>query len=264
MIFFYLALQSFTVAFILYILALFNIIYIENITIKKLLVWLPSSIFLTIMIYTGAKSIEFLPISIFTLLKNFSIILTALGEKLLYNTKIDRYTVISFLFILISSSIGEYSDFNIDLIGINWIILNIISSTSYILLFKYIIDTENATNNECIFYNNLLSVPSLLLCSLLFENIDTRLLVLDKTSLIILSICIASSLSAFFIAYSTTLILKNLSSTTFSFLGAMNKLLVSFSGIIFIGEKNVNMFKILSILIGSFGSLVYIKRIKKE
>lgn len=264
MIFFYLGVQSFIITLILFTLSLFNLVHIRRITLNRLLLWLPCSILLTLMIYTGAKSMEVLPISLFTLFKNFSIILIAIGENFLYNIRMDRYTLVSFLCMLISSSISEYSDFVVDLYGMIWILLNITSSASYIILFKYVLDTEKASNNECIFYNNLLSIPCLLLCSLLFEKIDSRLLNLNRTSLKILGISVISSLCAFFIAYSTTLILKNLSSTTFAFLGAMNKLLVSFSGIVFIGEKNVNIFKISSIVLGSLGSLVYIRRIKKE
>lgn len=260
MLFLYLAIQSFFIVFILYILTGLNYVYIRRLTIFRLAVWAPCAILLTLMIYTGAKSLDYLPISIFTLFKNFSIIINAVGEKILYRRSIDKYTLISFSLMLSSSVIGEYSDFYINFYGIAWTILNVISTSGYLLLFKYNIDTEMGSNNECIFYCNFMSIPILLVLALFFDNIEIK----SKNANILVIMIILSGFCAFFISYSTTLVLKNLSSTTLGFLGAMNKLIVSFSGIIFIGERNVGFLKIISLVIGSLGGLIYSKRIKSE
>lgn len=264
MAFFFLCLQSFTITLIIYLLNIFRFVSIREMDRKCIVTWLPCACLLAIMIYTGAKGIEYLPISLFTLLKNFSLIVTAVGENFLYNRKMDRYTAISFLLMLLSSFIGEFSDFTYHLFGFLWITLNVFSTSCYLLLFKYNIDTEKTSNCESIFFCNILSIPILLVCSVFFDTFDERFTRMNAVTVNLTGVILLSCLCAFFIAYSTTLVLKHLSSTTLSFLGATNKLFVSFSGILFIGERNVSTLKITSLLFGSFASLVYVKRIDKE
>lgn len=264
MAFFFLCTQSFTIAFVIYLLHIFKYTIIRPFDVRCLLTWMPCSFLLTIMIYTGAKGIEHLSISLFTLLKNFSIIVTALGENILYNRKMDRYTLISFLFMLLSSFVGEYCDFTYNQFGFLWIFLNIISTSCYVILFKYNIDIEKTTNFESIFFCNILSIPLLLLCSVFFDTYDARLSIPDKICFKLIGIILLSCLCACFIAYSTAMVLKHLSSTTLSFLGATNKLFVSFSGILLIGENNVGALKISSLVFGSLASLIYVHRIDKE
>lgn len=264
MTFLFLCTQSFTIAAFIYLLKAFEYVKIREINRKSMFAWTPCAILLSIMIYTGAKGIEYLPISLFTLLKNFSIIVTAVGENILYNRKMDRYTLISFVLMIFSSFIGEIRDFTYSFFGLAWICLNILSTSCYLLLFKYNIDIEKTNNCESIFYCNILSIPLLLICSVFFDNFDKRLARFDLECAKLIGIILASCICAFFIAYTTTLVLKHLSSTTLSFLGATNKLLVSFSGILLIGEKNVNLLKISSLLFGSSASLIYLHRIKKE
>eukprot|EP00866_Antonospora_locustae_P002543 jgi/Antlo1/2543/2365 len=44
-------------------------------------------------------------------------------------------------------------------------------------------------------------------------------------------------------------------------LGALNKLIISFAGIFFIGEKNVGLMKVTSLLMGFMAGLLYSKSV---
>lgn len=86
------------------------------------------------------------------------------------------------------------------------------------------------------FYNNLLSIPVILLCSLFLEdwsaeNIDRNFPAASRTNLWMA--IIFSGLSSVFISYTSAWCVRVTSSTTYSMVGALNKLPIALSGLIF-------------------------------
>ena len=86
------------------------------------------------------------------------------------------------------------------------------------------------------FYNNLLSIPVILLCSLFLEdwssaNID-RNFPPESRSYLIIAI-LFSGVSSIFISYASAWCVRVTSSTTYSMVGALNKLPIALSGLIF-------------------------------
>lgn len=264
MLFFYLGLQSLFVSLALFILSLLKITTIRPLTIKKCSTWFPCAVLLTLMIYSSTKTMKYLTISLFTLLKDFTIIIVCTSEFFLYRRQIDIYTVSAFVLILFSSSLGQISEKFLCKFGLLWCCINIASTSSYILLYKYNILIEKSTNSESVFYSNFLSIPCLLIGCIFLDNVDVRLLSLNAESLHILIIIALSSISAFFISYSTAWCLRLLSSTSYSMLGAINKTIVSFSGMIFIGENNFCKLKLFSLMLGSLAGIIYSKRVINE
>ncbi|EJW03697.1 hypothetical protein EDEG_00185 [Edhazardia aedis USNM 41457] len=264
MLFVYLMIQSIFIAAILSILHWYRLIYIRRINSSFVFKWAPCSLLLSLMIFTGAKSMEYLPVSLFTLFKNFSIILVACSEYFIYARRIGLRTIISFSLIILSSIVGEYTDFTTSKLGYAWSVLNALSTATYVIMLKFNIDTEYVSNFESVFYTNFLSIPFLLFGSLSIDKIDYRITKFDATLAKILTIIIVSSIFAFFVSYSTAWTLRALSSTTLSMMGAFNKLFVSFSGMIFLGEKNISLLKGASLIIGSLAGLLYSKEIKNE
>lgn len=58
--------------------------------------WFPITIFLVAMIYTGSKALQFLPIPVYTIFKNLTIILIAYGEVLWFGGSITSMMMTSF------------------------------------------------------------------------------------------------------------------------------------------------------------------------
>ncbi|EOB11758.1 GDP-mannose transporter [Nosema bombycis CQ1] len=58
------------------------------------------------MIFTGTKTLQYLPISLFTLFKNGSIIIVALIEYLVFSRPVSKLESFSFLLMILSSYIG--------------------------------------------------------------------------------------------------------------------------------------------------------------
>lgn len=109
------------------------------------------------------------------------------------------------------------------------------------------------------FYNNLLSIPVLLVCSLVVENWSTANLVLnfpeETRNKMIISMVI-SGLSSVFISYTSAWCVRITSSTTYSMVGALNKLPIAISGLVFF-DAPVTMASVSAIGVGFVSGIVY-------
>ena len=77
-----------------------------------------------------------------------------------------------------------------------------------------------------------------------------------KRQPLVLGIAI-SSISAFAISYSTAWAIRVNSSTTYSIVGALNKLPVALSGMIFLPSENVTLGNVCSVILAFLAGLVY-------
>lgn len=119
------------------------------------------------------------------------------------------------------------------------------------------------------FYNNLLSIPILLVCSIFFENwssenINKNFPSEQRNGLILAMIF--SGLSSVFISYTSAWCVRVTSSTTYSMVGALNKLPLALSGLIFF-DAPVTFPSVSAIAVGFVSGIVYalakVKQISK-
>ena len=109
------------------------------------------------------------------------------------------------------------------------------------------------------FYNNLLTIPILLAASLLVEdwsptNLSKNFPPANRNTII--SAMIFSGLSTVFISYSSAWCVRVTSSTTYSMVGALNKLPIAISGLIFF-DAPVTFGSVSAIFVGFVSGLVY-------
>jgi len=109
------------------------------------------------------------------------------------------------------------------------------------------------------YYNNLLSIPVLVICSLLIEDwsgANLRLnFPLESRSRLVLGM-VYSGLAAIFISYCSAWCIRVTSSTTYSMVGALNKLPIAVSGFIFFFTP-VTFGSVSAIMIGVVSGIVY-------
>lgn len=109
------------------------------------------------------------------------------------------------------------------------------------------------------FYNNLLSIPVLIVATLLVEDWSseniTRNFPVDNRSNIMIAM-ILSGLSSVFISYTSAWCVRVTSSTTYSMVGALNKLPIAVSGLVFF-DAPVTLGSVSAIAIGFVSGIVY-------
>ncbi|GAA5974424.1 hypothetical protein JCM11641_005276 [Rhodosporidiobolus odoratus] len=235
--------------------------------------WFPISFLLVSVIYTGSKSLQYLSVPVYTIFKNLTIILIAYGEVLWFGGSVTPLTLVSFGLMVVSSLVAASPDLYAWSQGIEvaaksqgqssqgylWMMINCVVSAGYVLAMRKRIKVTNFKDWDSMYYNNLLSIPVLVIFSLLFENwsginLERNFPIETRTPL--LSLMAFSGAAAVFISYCTAWTVRTTSSTTFSMVGALNKLPVAASGILFFGDP-ATFANVASIMIGFFAGLVY-------
>jgi len=146
--------------------------------------WFPISLLLIGMIYTSTKALKFLSIPVYTIFKNLTIILIAYGEVLWFGGSVTPMALFSFGLMVASSiiaawadiqhalaSLGGASDAATDAIstlnaGYLWMLFNCICSATYLLSMRKRVKLTNFKDFDTMYYNNLLTIPILLIASL--------------------------------------------------------------------------------------------------
>ena len=109
------------------------------------------------------------------------------------------------------------------------------------------------------FYNNLLTIPVLFVCSFVFENWSSENLhknfPLETRNHLIIGM-VYSGLATIFISYCSAWCIRVTSSTTYSMVGALNKLPIAVSGLVFFSAP-VTFGSVSAIIIGFVSGIVY-------
>jgi GDP-mannose transporter len=109
------------------------------------------------------------------------------------------------------------------------------------------------------YYNNLLTVPVLLIASIFLEDWSYSNILRNfpvDTRNTVITVMIISGLSTVFISYTSAWCVRVTSSTTYSMVGALNKLPIALSGIVFF-DAPVTFGSISAIFVGFLAGLVY-------
>jgi GDP-mannose transporter len=248
--------------------------------------WFPVSFLLVSVIYTGSKSLQFLSIPVYTIFKNLTIILIAYGEVLWFGGRVTALTFVSFILMVFSSMVAAWADVNNAVessvtasdtianlasvegitqvvhklnVGYMWMLVNCLTSAGYVLSMRKRIKATGFSDWDSMFYNNLLSIPVLAVFSIIVEDWGTENLNRNfpaETRNFLLFAIAFSGAAAVGISFTTAWCVRTTSSTTYSMVGALNKLPVAASGLLFFGDP-ATFGSVTAIGIGFFAGLVY-------
>ncbi|KAK4941696.1 GDP-mannose transporter into the lumen of the Golgi [Elasticomyces elasticus] len=237
--------------------------------------WFPISLLLIGMIYTSTKALRFLSIPVYTIFKNLTIILIAYGEVLWFGGSVSSMALFSFGLMVCSSVIAAWADITHALAsahgaagtqelatlnaGYIWMLLNCLSTAAYVLGMRKRIKLTNFKDFDTMFYNNLLTIPILLAGSFITEDWSSLNLAKNFPPVArnaIIGAMIFTGLSSIFISYTSAWCVRATSSTTYSMVGALNKLPIAVSGLIFF-DAPVTIPSVSAIFVGFVSGIVY-------
>ncbi|KAJ6012958.1 hypothetical protein N7499_012442 [Penicillium canescens] len=243
--------------------------------------WFPITLLLIGMIYTGSKALQFLSIPVYTIFKNLTIILIAYGEVLWFGGSVTSLTLFSFGLMVVSSLIAAWADIKHAVestgdtsskvstlnAGYVWMLINCLCTSSYVLGMRKRIKLTNFKDFDTMFYNNLLSIPVLIVLTLLVEDWSSANLARNFPEANrdgIFFAMVLSGASSVFISYTSAWCVRVTSSTTYSMVGALNKLPIAVSGLVFF-DAPVTFPSVSAIAIGFISGIVYaVAKIKQN
>ncbi|RMZ87005.1 hypothetical protein DV736_g5768, partial [Chaetothyriales sp. CBS 134916] len=239
--------------------------------------WFPISVLLIGMIYTSTKALRFLSIPVYTIFKNLTIILIAYGEVLWFGGAVSSIALFSFGLMVLSSVVAAWADIKHALeshgsataaasaqlatlnAGYIWMLANCLSTAAYVLCMRKRIKITNFKDFDTMFYNNLLTIPILLASSLLLEDWSSDSMAKNfppHARNAIIGAMIFTGLASIFISYTSAWCVRATSSTTYSMVGALNKLPIAVSGLIFF-DAPVTIPSVTAIFVGFVSGIVY-------
>ncbi|CZT13265.1 probable GDP-mannose transporter [Rhynchosporium graminicola] len=245
---------------------------------KKAKTWFPISLLLVGMIYTSTKALQFLSVPVYTIFKNLAIIVTAYGEVLWFGGSVTASALFAFGLMVLSSVVAAWADIQHALYGsaeiqsaeaamaistLNagyaWMAINVFCTSAYVLSMRKVIKKMNFKDWDTMFYNNLLTIPVLFLCSFIFENwssvnLEKNFPIESRKNL--MAGMVYSGLATIFISYCSAWCIRVTSSTTYSMVGSLNKLPIAISGLIFFSAP-VTFGSVSAIIIGFVSGIVY-------
>ncbi|VEU19372.1 DEKNAAC100891 [Brettanomyces naardenensis] len=259
-----LAVQSIVCVLVISTLKFFGVITYRNFNKNEAKKWSPIAFLLVIMIYTSSKALQFLTIPVYTIFKNLTIILIAYGEVLWFGGEVTTLALGSFALMVFSSIVATLGDKNsqgaLELnIGYFWMFTNCFASASFVLFMRKRIKLTNFKDFDTMFYNNVLSIPILLVASVILEDWSSENLNLnfpEESRLAVIAAMVFSGASSVGISYCSGWCIRVTSSTTYSMVGALNKLPIALSGLIFF-DAPINFFSVSSIFVGFAAGLLY-------
>lgn len=274
-------------------------IKLRDVNSRDVKTWFPISTMLVFVIWTGSKALQYMDIPIYTIFKNLTIILIAYGEVLWFDGRITRLIFTSFVLMVFSSVVAAWPDISSSLApstmlharaagnalgvytssaaptpvsvpaaaswsglgqsGYFWMLANCLVSATYVLVMRKRIKLTGFKDWDTMFYNNLLSIPVLVIMSLAVENWSSATLQRnfpeDRRAGLMFAIFLSGT-GGVFISYTTAWCIRTTSSTTYSMVGALNKLPLALSGMVFFGNK-VTIYNSLGIALGFLAGIIY-------
>ncbi|KAI8799337.1 hypothetical protein BJ742DRAFT_846519 [Cladochytrium replicatum] len=240
--------------------------------------WFIVSLALVAMIYTGSKALQYLSIPVFTIFKNLTIILIAYGELLYFGgAPVTPLIFGSFCLMVTSSLIAGWADISAGKIykdgadtvpftvSYGWMVANCFASAFNALIIRWKIKEVGFKDFDTVFYNNLLSIPILLFASLLTEGREFAIIRKRYSAendeggaglTALLTGIAVSGISGFAISYGSTWCVRVTSSTTYSMVGALNKLPIAVAGMVFF-DAPITFGSVSSVLIAFFAGIAY-------
>ncbi|KAI1074076.1 UDP-galactose transporter [Whalleya microplaca] len=234
--------------------------------------WFPISLLLVGMIYTSTKSLQYLSVPVYTIFKNLTIIVIAYGEVLWFGGSVTPLALLSFGLMVLSSVVAAWADTrsasqSVEAAealatlnaGYAWMGMNVFCTASYVLGMRKVIKNMNFKDWDTMFYNNFLTIPVLIVCSLLSEDWSSANLAKNfppETRNSLLLGMIYSGIATIFISYCSAWCIRITSSTTYSMVGALNKLPIAVSGLVFFAAP-VTVGSVSAIILGFISGIVY-------
>ncbi|KAH3757062.1 GDP-mannose transporter [Pelomyxa schiedti] len=226
--------------------------------------WIPLDVLFVLMLLTNTAALKFVSIPIVTVFKAFSTVVTALGDYFLFNQRLSIGIVGSLVLMVVSSVIAGLNDLEYNGWGYFWMTLNCISTSCYALYMRLAMKTK-VPEFTAAFLNNAIAIPLLFPVLLMSGTLEQSLMhTLSGGGLFRMIFCM-SCVSGFFVCCSAFWCVRRTSPTTYSMVGALNKIPLTILGWILFGAS-MTWLGVTSVCVGLSAGVWYTmeRNIKKD
>ncbi|KAJ6309941.1 hypothetical protein OIU76_014814 [Salix suchowensis] len=208
-------------------------------------------------------SLKYINIAMVTILKNGTNIITAIGELYIFRKHQNQKVWTAMFLMIISAISGGITDLSFDSMGYTWQIMNCFLTASYSLTLRKVMDkakqfTRSGSLNEIsmVLLNNLLCLPFGIILILVFGEWE-YIITTDVIKLpMFWVVATASGLLGLAISFTSMWFLHQTGPTTYSLVGSLNKIPISFAGLVLF-KVPLSLPNFFSILFGLFAGIFF-------
>jgi GDP-mannose transporter len=241
-----------------------GLIRVEPFNWKVVRVWFPANLIFVGMIVSSFLALKDLGVPMATVLKNMTNLFVILTEYFMNGTTYNAGVWATLVLMTLSAVAGAYTDLAFSTSGYFWQFVNSAFTASNMLYLKVVMaKVKNYTQSgekldefSMVFYNNLLSVPLLLALMVVMGEFSDLANQPDLTNPAFLFVASLTGIIGFSISFSVLWFLSCVTPTTFTLVGSLNKIPVSFIGL-FLFETAISMPNVLSVLVGLVAGAVF-------
>lgn len=229
------------------------------------MVWLPVNIIFVAMIGSSFYALRHVGVGMVTVWKNLSNFATAIGDLVIYNKRYSLQVWICLGLMMLSAFVGAGTDARFSWTGYTWQALNCVFTSAYALYLRNVMDKvpEYTTNKQkmdefsMVYYNNLLSLPFILILMFAFGEFELITKQAALTNPVFLTVSGLAGVIGFLISFSSLWFLSLSTATIYSLVGALNKIPVAIIGLLVFREPT-NPKNLASIILGLAAGVVFV------
>eukprot|EP01112_Ceratiomyxa_fruticulosa_P016503 TRINITY_DN4998_c0_g1_i1.p1 TRINITY_DN4998_c0_g1~~TRINITY_DN4998_c0_g1_i1.p1 ORF type:complete len:337 (+),score=54.27 TRINITY_DN4998_c0_g1_i1:140-1150(+) len=235
-----------------------GLIQFEEMSWNRAQKWLPVNILFASMILSGSYTLKFLSVPMVTVFKNLTTVIITLGDNFLFGQPLSAGILSSIFLMFLGSFVASINDLEFTMVGYFWMAINCLLSAAYVLYMRHAMKGTKLSEFGMVYYNNSLSLPFLLPLLLYTENS----IITDMKEYPYLynfgfiALALFSGLNSFGISLTSLWTVKTTSPTTYSIVGALNKIPLAILGILIFHTK-LKIMGYISVFIGFWGGVFY-------
>lgn len=242
-----------------------GLVKIEPFNIHVIRVWLPVNAIFVGMIGTSFWALASLTVGMVTVLKNLTNLFTLGGDYFLYGRtyKLNVWGCVGLM--IVSALCGAATDLAFDAKGYFWQILNCLFTAAYSLYMRGAMDrvAQHTSDGKrlgefsMVFYNNLLSLPFIMVMMLVTGEAVEVWQEPDLYNPTFLAVAGMSGLIGFGISFTSLWFLSTTTPSIFSLVGSLNKVPLAFIGLVAFNAPWSTP-NLLSILVGTLAGVIFV------
>jgi len=219
--------------------------------------WIPVNIFFILMLTSGNYVLQLLSVPMVTIFKNFTTTIVALGDVLWFGQQASGWVWLSLVLMVGSALVAALNDLAFHFTGYMWMILNCGVSAAYVLYVRFAMKKTQLNEWGMVYYNNAIAIPFVLPILILSGELSVLHEELPKfLTLGFMATLLWSGVVGFLLGLCSLWTVKTTSPTTYSTVGALNKIPLTVIGY-YVFASPISMLVRISIAIGLFAGALY-------
>mmetsp|Transcript_23991 Transcript_23991/g.37614 ORF Transcript_23991/g.37614 Transcript_23991/m.37614 type:complete len:276 (+) Transcript_23991:2-829(+) len=219
-------------------------------------IMLPNSALFAIMVYSSSQAIRTLSVPMTSVLRNLAPITITLVEWLLMKGPAPSYGVVLSMALLLSGAmVGALNDLAFTVEGYTWMLTNVAANVSHLLVLRKLKLNKDLSNTQILHYSAIWSLFWLVPVGL-FEDIRRSVRSLAKMPPFFKLVVLSTGINHILAFLATIWCLERTSGSTYSVVGALNKVPIAIMGFMFFNTPTTKL-GVAGVCLGLTGGLFF-------